>query len=142
MSRLALYDPFVGFRNFNNIFNRSVESPRVDGASRTWSPRVDIVEEKDKYVLAADVPGVAPGDISVTAEQGVLTITGERADQGANEEAGYRRVERVRGRFSRSFELPDNVDAETISAKGENGVLRVIIPKSEAVKPKRIEVQS
>ena len=106
-----------------------------------WVPAVDIVEEKDRFVLRADVPGVDPKDIEVTMEKGILTVRGERRLESQSEgEEGYRRVERAYGSFYRRFSLPDTADAEGISAASNHGVLEVVIPKRAAVQPKRIKV--
>lgn len=106
-----------------------------------WVPAVDIREEKDAYVLHADVPGVDPKDIEVHMENGVLTIRGERKSESTEERENYKRVERVRGSFYRRFSLPDTADAERISARSANGVLEVRIPKQEKVQPRRITVE-
>lgn len=107
-----------------------------------WVPAVDIVEEKDRYVLRADVPGVKPEDIDVNMENGVLSVSGERHQESTEEAQGMRRVERVSGRFYRRFNLPDTADAEEISAKSANGILEVVIPKQAVVQARRITVES
>jgi len=107
-----------------------------------WVPAVDIVEEKDRYVLRADVPGVKPEDIDVNMESGVLTVSGERHHESTEEAEGMRRVERVSGKFYRRFNLPDTTDAEEISAKSANGILEVSIPKQPEVQARRITVES
>lgn len=107
-----------------------------------WLPSVDIQEEDQRYVVHADLPGVAPEDIEVTLEDGVLAIQGSRSAQSDEEKEGYRRVERVSGRFHRRFRLPDTTDAAAIKAVNRNGVLEVSIPKQEKLQPRRIEVQT
>ena len=107
-----------------------------------WVPAVDIVEEKDRYVLRADVPGVNPEDIDVNMENGVLTVSGERHHESTEEAEGMRRVERVSGKFYRRFNLPDTADAEEISAKSAIGILEVRIPKQPEVQARRITVES
>lgn len=107
-----------------------------------WVPAVDIVEEKDRYVLRADVPGVKPEDIDVNMENGVLTVSGERHHESTEEAKGMRRVERVSGKFYRRFSLPDTADADEISAKSANGILEVSIPKQPVVQARRITVES
>ncbi len=107
-----------------------------------WTPAVDIKEEKDRFVIHADVPGVDPKDIEVHMENGVLTIKGERESEKKEEREGYKRIERVRGSFFRRFSLPDTADAEKISAAAKNGVLEVVIPKQEKVQPRKITVES
>ena len=111
-------------------------------AASDWTPAVDIREEEHSYVIHADVPGVNPDDIEVKMEDGVLSIKGERQSVSSEERENYKRVERVRGSFSRRFSMPDIVDAEGVSARCKDGVLEVMIPKQAKVLPKRIKVES
>jgi len=120
-----------------------VASSDSNGSSvADWAPAVDIIEEKDRYVLRADVPGVKPEDIDVNMENGVLTVSGERHNETTEETQGMRRVERVSGKFYRRFNLPDTADAEEISARSANGILEVVIPKQPEVQARRITVES
>ena len=105
-----------------------------------WRPAVDIKEEADRFVIMADLPGVDPGDIEITMENGVLSIKGERKSEIRDEKEGYKRVERVSGTFYRRFSLPDSADAERLEAKGKDGVLEGSLPKHEKVQPRRIAV--
>jgi HSP20 family protein len=109
-------------------------------ATAEWAPAVDIKEEVDKFVIHADIPGVKPEDIEVSMEAGVLTVKGEKESEAKTEKEGYKRVERTYGSFYRRFSLPDTADGDAINAKCKHGVLEIIIPKREAVKPKRISV--
>lgn len=106
----------------------------------TWMPAVDVIEEDDHYLLRADLPGVDAKNIDIVFEDNALTIKGERNEKSETEKNGYKRIERRHGSFQRTFSLPDNVDADNITAKNQHGVLDVRIPKQE--KPQRkIEVQ-
>ncbi len=144
---LTRYEPWSAMRQLQNEMSRVFDSAVAgaeDGSNvvtSRWTPAVDIREDAERFVIAADVPGVDPEDIELTMENGVLTIKGERTleakDEGDN---GYRRVERVYGSFYRRFTLPDTADAEAISANGRHGVLEVVIPKRAALQPKRIAV--
>ncbi len=107
-----------------------------------WVPAVDIVEEKDRFVLRADVPGVDPDDIDVSMDHGVLKVAGERQSQSRSEDSGARRVERASGHFSRRFSLPDSSDAESITAQTRNGILEISIPKLPEVQARRISVKA
>ena len=129
---------------FNNQFsNDALSSPEASSSpSVSWVPRVDIHEEKDRFVVLADVPGVDPKDIDITAENGVLTVRGERRSEKREGENGYERVERVSGAFLRRFTLPEGANTESIKAKQTNGVLEVTIPKTPAVQPRRISIDS
>jgi HSP20 family protein len=107
-----------------------------------WSPAVDIIEEKDRFVLRADVPGVRPEDIDVSMDNGLLSIAGERHPIANEDEAAAQRIERATGRFLRRFTLPETADAESISAKSANGILEVVIPKAPEVQARRITVEA
>ncbi len=113
------------------------ENPVAD-----WAPAVDIVEEKDRFVLRADVPGVDPADIDVSMDNGVLTVSGERKTELRSEEDGFRRVERSFGRFYRRFNLPETADAEGIRATSSMGILEISIPKQPEIKSRRIAVEA
>jgi HSP20 family protein len=93
-----------------------------EAAITDWVPAVDIIEEKDRFVLRADVPGVDPADIEVSMDAGVLSIAGQRIQESRGEDAGLQRMERVSGRFFRRFSLPDTTDAENIKAQCRNGM--------------------
>ena len=114
----------------------------VDKASADWSPAVDIIEEKARFVLRADVPGIAASDIDISMDAGVLSVAGERHADSTTEEPGLRRVERASGRFLRRFSLPESADAGAITAKSSNGILEVSIPKLPEVQARRIEVEA
>jgi len=105
-----------------------------------WSPAVDIKEDGKQYLLIADIPGVNPDEIEIQMENNILSIKGERNAELKNETDGYKRIERKHGIFYRRFTMPEGVNAEGIEAKCDNGVLTVIIPKQEAVKPRKITV--
>ena len=107
-----------------------------------WVPAVDIREEESRFVLRADLPGVEPKDIEVTMDDGVLTLRGKRELEQREEREGYRRVERVSGQFFRRFTLPDTADSEAISARSQQGVLEVSIPKQPKLQPRRIAVET
>jgi len=105
-----------------------------------WAPAVDIKEEDNHYLITADIPGVKPQAIEVNMEEGILSIKGERDTEKKEDKENYKRIERVHGIFYRRFTMPDNADADKISAKSEHGVLEVIIPKKEAAQPRKISV--
>lgn len=107
-----------------------------------WVPAVDIVEEKDRFVLRADVPGVSPDDIDVSMDAGVLSVSGARHAIASSDDAGVQRIERASGRFLRRFTLPETADAEGITAKCTDGILEVAIPKAPEVQARRITVEA
>ena len=111
-------------------------------ASMPAELRVDIREEDNAYVLDAEVPGLAADDIKLNIEKNVLTIHGERKSEEEETSKRYRRVERRYGSFSRSFALPETVDAEAIEAKLADGVLTLTLPKRERPTPRSIDIKA
>lgn len=105
-----------------------------------WTPRVDIKEEPERYLVRADIPGVDPKDIDITLENGVLTLRGERQEQSKEEKENFVRMERFSGSFFRRFALPDTADADKVSAHADKGVLEIVIPKSKPAIGRRIKV--
>lgn len=149
---LVRYEPYSLLNQLQREFNRyGSQDPFAgelagddssDVAVSQWRPAVDIKEEKNRFVITADLPGVDPKEIDITMENGVLTLKGERSEEKTEDRQGYKRVERVRGTFFRRFSLPDSADADRIEANSKNGVLEIILPKHEKGQPKRISVNS
>ena len=108
--------------------------------ANSWTPRVDVREEDNRYVIVADIPGVDSKDIEISMDKSVLTIKGERKSEKTAENAKVTRVERRQGAFERSFALPDSADADAITASGKNGVLEIAIPKKAQAAPRKIVV--
>ena len=104
----------------------------------TWTPAVDVVETDDAFVLVAELPGVRREDIDVEVDDRRLEISGRRLP--VEEGQSFVRMERSYGPFRRSFELDPSIDAGKISAKIEQGVVTLTLPKAEQVKPRRITV--
>ena len=120
--------------------NRLFEDLHSEG-TRAWVPAVDIYEtEAHEVVIKAELPDVRKEDISVTFENGVLTLTGARKQEESVEKGQVRRLERRHGAFSRAFTLPDSVDASAIAAVYKDGVLTIRLPRREESKPKQISV--
>ena len=142
---LTRYEPWNLLDQMRREMDRAFDSRTDEGSSvatSDWVPAVDIKEEKDSFVIVADIPGVDPKDIEVHMENGMLTIKGEKESEKKEEREGYKRVERSFGSFYRRFSLPDSADAEKITAKSNNGVLEVTIGKQEQVQPRKISVNS
>jgi HSP20 family protein len=106
----------------------------------TWVPAVDVREEDSRFVVRADLPGVKPEQIEVTADKGLLTLRGERAVEETTDTARFQRVERLAGKFERRFQLPEDVRQDAIEARYSNGVLELSIPKHAKAEPRRITV--
>jgi HSP20 family protein len=144
MSTLVRYQPIETSLSdiFSDLLNGNMFSRWNREIEETIYPSVDIVEEKDAFKITADVPGIDKKDISVQVEDNVLTIKGEKKEEKAEKDKNrYYHYERSYGKFSRSFRLPENVDSEHISAKYSNGVLELMLNKTEVSKPKALEVK-
>lgn len=142
---LVHYEPFgydVGhaLNRLQRRFHNAFESANGTSVVADWIPPADIAEYADRFVLQLDVPGVSIDAIEITLDQGVLTISGERAAQAEAKDVERSRRERLHGRFQRRFTLPETVDAAGVRATGRNGILEVTIPKQAKAQPRRIEV--
>ena len=125
---------------FDRFFQSGENQDESSVVTSQWAPMVDIKEEADRFVIYADLPGIEPKDVEILMDKGILTIKGERRDEGRGEGAGFSRIERRHGRFHRRFALPDSADAERITATGHQGVLEIVIPKKPETTPRRIQV--
>lgn len=125
---------------FDHFFAGEPAAPVA--SENAWAPRVDIREEAGRFLILADVPGVALDGIEIQMDKNVLSIKGERKAYASETEGKYARVERVAGAFKRSFTLPESADAEGITASGANGVLEITIPKKAESAPRRIAINA
>jgi HSP20 family protein len=128
-------------RDYSPFFGRAV---RRDGDGfAEWKPLADISETDKEFMIKAELPEVKKEDVKITLEGGVITISGERKKESELKDANEIRVESFYGSFSRSFALPDNIDAKAIHAESKDGVLKVHVPKTAAAKPevRKIEVK-
>jgi len=126
---LTEYNPFKEMRELENRLFGGRALSTAEESVATFMPKVNTREGEFAYHVDVDLPGVKKEDIKVDIKNDVLTISGERHSKEEVKEKDYYRMESSFGKFSRSFTLPDNVDAENIEAKAENGVLEVVIPK-------------
>jgi HSP20 family protein len=129
-------------RQMNRLFDDSVgrgEEGRDPNLGRAWSPPVDIREDSQRIVLSVEIAGVDQGDVSVSIDEGRLTVSGERRLPSA--ENDYARVERQYGPFERSFMLPPTVDPARVEAQMERGVLEITLGKRDEARPRQIEVK-
>lgn len=133
------FDPFAELSRLQDDMQK-VFSVRERG-TRTFQPAVDIFEEKDAIVVAAELPGVKPEDLHITVENDLLTISGERKFERREDKGEWHRVESMYGSFTRSFALPKTVSSDTIEANLDAGVLTVRLPKRQEAKPRKIEVK-
>jgi HSP20 family protein len=140
------WDPFQDLLSLqdemNRVFNRAAgRSTDTSGqAARAWAPALDIAERKDAYLVTVELPGVNPDDINVTLENNLLTIQGERRQASESADQQFHRIERAYGSFRRSVSLPSTVQADAIQASYDDGLLRLVVPKAEEAKPKKIAI--
>jgi len=139
------WDPWREIEDMFDRYTRAGGVPAYGGQelARTgdWTPRVDIAETEKAFVIKAEVPEVKKEDVSITVNNGILSIRGERKQEKEESGKTFHRVERCYGAFTRSFTLPENVDEKNIKATFKDGMLSLEIPKTEKAKPKAIEVK-
>ncbi|HXM38016.1 MAG TPA: Hsp20/alpha crystallin family protein [Gemmatimonadales bacterium] len=111
-----------------------------DSAAASWVPAVDVFEEGDNIRITAEIPGVKPEDIKISLEGNLLTLHGTKQQEAEERTERVHRYERMYGAFERTFTLPASVDPQQIKASYDNGVLTVVLPKSEKAKPRQIEI--
>jgi HSP20 family protein len=151
MANITRWDPLSEFTSLQERFNQLLNQPggffRNMGSSMdqplafgNFAPPVDIYEDDHQVTIQAELPGVEEKDLNITVENNVLTITGERKLENEENKENFHRIERSYGRFTRSFTLPSTLDTENINAEFNNGVLKIVLNKSEAAKPKQIKV--
>jgi len=146
MTVLTRWEPFREFATLqdrmNRLFHESFNEGRDESlTTSTFAPAVDVYEDEHKVTLKVEVPGIDEKDIDVRVENNTLTVHGERKIEKEEKEENYRRVERQYGSFTRTFNLPQTVDTENVSASYDKGVLKIALPKKAEAKPKQIKVQ-
>ena len=138
---LIKWDPFREFNTlparFGGFFGRDWDLPVTTTA---WNPMVDIFENDNDVVFKAELPGMNPKDIDVKLENNVLTLKGERRLEKETKEENYHRIEREYGTFSRSFTLPTAVNGDNVAAEYKDGILTIVLPKTEGTKSKPIKI--
>jgi HSP20 family protein len=139
---LMRWAPCQELESMNHQLSRLPDDSRFSMSSGAghWSPTVDIRETGDALLVQAELPGIEKKNVHLEVKDGVLTLSGERRYEKDVKDENVHRVERAYGRFSRSFSLPRNVDANKVDASMKNGVLEVRLPKSESSKPKAINI--
>ena len=107
-----------------------------------WFPTVDVSETKDKLLIKAELPGLDAKDVDVSMSGDILTIKGEKKKEEEQKDEHYYSCERYSGSFQRSFRLPVNIKADKIEASFDKGVLKIMLPKTEEAKKKKIEIKA
>jgi HSP20 family protein len=149
MSSITRWDPFRELDELQNRISTLIgRAPvRKEGEKQEalrvaeWAPLVDIIEDDKEYTIKAELPAVKKDEIKISVQNDVLSISGERKYEKEEKNKKYHRVERAYGSFLRSFTVPEDADADRVSAEFQDGLLQVHLPKSEKVKPKTIEVK-
>ena len=144
--RVIKWEPF---RDVDDVFDRFfAESmrrwPRASTATqqpREWAPAADVSETDGEYVIKAELPEVRKEDVSITVQDGVLTLAGERKQEKVEEQEKLHRIERFYGSFTRRFALPENADEQGIRAESRDGVIVIHIPKQRVVEPQPRQIQ-
>lgn len=127
----------------NRLFDDSVRGlrPGEEGFSNAlWSPAVDIYETDNELILKAELPEINQKDIDIQVENNTLVLRGERKFEKDTKRENFHRIERAYGGFARSFTLPTTIDQEKIQADYKDGILKIVMPKREEIKPKQIKV--
>jgi HSP20 family protein len=137
--RMTTTSPIFGLRReidrlFEDTFAR-------DG--NAWTPAVDIKETEKDIRVELELPGMTSEDVEITAENGVLTIRGEKHNERKEgEDSRYHVIERTYGSFMRTFQLPQGIDEDQINAEFENGILTLLVPKAALPQPRRIQINA
>jgi len=127
--------------NIDRVFDEMFTSRPMAESEIGWTPRADVHENDNNFVVQLDLPGVEKDNVKVKFEDDTLVVSGERKYESNVDEKNFHRVERIYGSFTRSISVPKDVDSEKISASFRNGVLEITLPKTEEVKPKEIEIK-
>jgi HSP20 family protein len=139
---LNRWDPFQEMLNLRRTVDRLFDNTTDhEWQPMQWGLAVDVVENKDDFIVKASVPGINPEDLDVSYSDGTLTIKGEVKADNEVKENQYHLRERRYGSFARSITLPTTIKGDAIEASYQNGVLNLRLPKAEEVKPKRIAIK-
>ena len=140
---LTRWDPFQEMLNLRRTVDRLFDNanPDHEWQPTQWGLALDVVENKDEFVVKASIPGINPDDLDISYSDDTLTIKGEIKSDKDYKEDQYHLRERRYGSFARSISLPTKVKGDSIEASYQNGVITLRLPKSEEVKPKRIPIK-
>jgi HSP20 family protein len=138
------WSPFVSLqRELDRWFDGAPRSPECESAGEaTWAPPLEVREEANAYVVQAEVPGVRKEDLQLSFHDDVLTLSGERKQEKEVKEGEVYRTERGYGRFQRTVALPKPVDPAKVTAAYKDGVLTITLPKTDAAKPRTIDISA
>ena len=140
---LTQWSPMDRLASFRDEINRLFDGgtpARDSGLFSGWTPALDVYDEKDRFLVSIELPGLKKEEISLSFHDGVLTVSGERKHEREGKEGETFRSERYFGKFQRSVSVPAAVDAGKVTASYKDGVLLIDLPKAEEAKPKQIQV--
>jgi HSP20 family protein len=142
---LTNWPGFGRLSDLRDEIDRLFESPlseltRTSKLLSDWTPALDVFEDKDNFIVKAELPGIKKEEIEVSLHDGSLSISGERKTETKHEDSEVYRAERFFGRFQRTVSLPAAVAADKVKAAYKDGVLTITLPKTEEAKPKQIDV--
>jgi HSP20 family protein len=141
LTRVSTWPTLGRLTDLRDEIDRFFESPLARASEFVgWSPAFDVYEEKDNFVVKAELPGMKKEEINVSLHDGDLIISGERKSETKSEGTEVYRAERYFGKFQRVITLPATVAANNVKAEYKDGILTVTLPKSEEAKPRQIEV--
>lgn len=141
---LTKWEPFsdlVSLRDDMDRFFETFFGQHPEDREGFWTPILDIEESNGNIVVKAEIPGMEKDEIKVSVRNNMLSISGERKQESETRDKTFHRIERSYGKFSRTITLPSEVDADKIKAAYKDGVLNIVLPKPESMKPKQIEVE-
>ena len=127
-------------RMMDDVFGSYPYDAGTSTVNSMWAPPVDVFEDKDDIKLVAELPGIKSEDVKISLENNTLTLWGEKKQVAEEKTERVHRYERTYGRFERVFTLPSTVDPDRIEASFDNGILTVVLPKSERARPREIPV--
>ena len=144
---LVKWNPYTEIeKSFDHLFRRPFSlTPFWEDGSREavpWRPAVNVHEDKEKFTIDVQLPGIDKKDVQLSVNDNILEIRGERKTDSEEEKNGWHVREFRYGNFLRTFKLPSYVDAENVKAEYEQGVLTVTVPKQEKAKPRQIEIEA
>jgi HSP20 family protein len=146
-SRPTFDSPFADFDSVRREMLRLLDS--AAGAGDTFGdvgagvfPPMNITQDNDNFYVRAEVPGIKPDELSISAVRNRLSLAGKREIQREHERVSYHRKERAEGSFNRTVTLPTEIDADKVDAKYTDGILTLTLPKSEEAKPRQIKVRT
>lgn len=142
MAPLSLWDPFTDMATLREEVSRVIGRKMGVAASGHWVPPMDVLDTAQAVVVKAELPGLRAEDIDIECDSDMLTLKGERKFEEHVDKERYHRVERAYGSFERSFRLPPGTVGTGITASFKDGVLEVRVPKTEDVKPRKVQISS